>query len=138
MLVNPRQFGGLTMRTVSQALAYVVLFCLLLSLASGSRRLVPRAHVDHRFGRERHHPVAHLRRCREDYPAHHPVRPCLNVLLPPDEDAGDRLRLHAKDVHERWSTPCGDQAHRSLFPVFGSRPLPTEVPRHQIFCLLLI
>lgn len=134
----PWQPSGLTMRTVSKTLVYAVLFCLLLSSLGGTRRLFPRGNKDHRLGRDRHSLVARIRRCREENLAHHPVRPCIDVLLPPDEEDGDRDRLHAKDAGERLSASYQNPVLPFHFSAFGTRPRPTHVPRHQTLCLLLI
>lgn len=124
------------MRMVSQLLVYLVLACLLLPLASGPRRTLHRAHPDNRVGRQPQR--ARLRRCRGESPAHRPVRPCKNALLPPDDDDFDPSRSHAKIAHERLSSLTQDQANRNPSSQFGSHPLPTAVSRHQTLCILLI
>lgn len=131
-----RSFDGLTMQTSAKLLVYVVLAALLLSWVSGPP--LPRAR-DHR-GRQRHRVLVRLRRCRGNNPAHHPVRPCKNAVLPPDDDDDDidPARPHAKAALERLPSLYDDPAFRSFSLRFGSRPLPTEIPRHQTLCILLI
>lgn len=128
------------MQTICKVLVCVVLACLLMSWVSGVQRPLPGAHPHNRGARERHRIFARLRRCRGDNPIHLPVRPCKNALLPPDDDDADsdQERHFGKSCHERLLSFCDDLTYRSLFPVFGSRPLPTEVPRHQTLCILLI
>jgi hypothetical protein len=121
------------MRLVSHLLVCLVLVCLLLPLASGPRRSLHRTHSHSQMRRAR------VRRCRGESPAHHPVRPCKNALLPPDDDdACDPSRFHAKIAHERLSSLTQDQTNRNSSSPFGSHPLPTAVPRHQTLCILLI
>jgi hypothetical protein len=60
------------------------------------------------------------------------------VLPPDDDDTVDQERHGAKVCQDRLLSLDQDSTHRSLFPAFGSRPLPTEVPRHQTLCILLI
>jgi hypothetical protein len=122
------------MRWVTQLLVYVVLLCLLLPWASGPREKVHRAHPDNRIGRQPHR--ARLRRCRGNWPAHRPVRPCKNALLPPDDDDCERSRAHAKIALDGASAQ--ERAKCSVCAPFGSRPLPSAVPRHQTLCILLI
>ncbi len=126
------------MQTICKVLVCVVLACLLLSWMSGAQRPLPGPHSPSKGTRERHRVFARLRRCRGGNPVHHPARPCKNALLPPDDDTDDQEDLHSKGSHERLLSHCEDLTHRSLFPAFGSRPLPTEVPRHQTLCILLI
>ena len=138
---DPWQFGGLTMQMFSKALVCVVLACLLLSGENGSRRPLHRARGDNHFGRECHRVSARLRRCRPHNPSHHPVRPCKNALLPADEDDddGDRDRINGNnDGQGSLPFPVHDQANRALLPTIRSQPLPTNVPRYQTLCLLLI
>lgn len=134
-----RWFDGLTMQTSAKLLVYVALVGLLLSWMSGPPQPHPRARDHH--GRHRHRALVRLRRCRGDNPAHHPVRPCKNAVLPPDDDDEDDIdpaRSHAKAGLERLPSPNHDPAFRSFSPAFGTRPLPTEIPRHQTLCILLI
>ncbi|HTU94152.1 MAG TPA: hypothetical protein VMF69_29000 [Gemmataceae bacterium] len=131
------------MQTVSKVLVGIVLACLLLSCVSSVQRSLHRAHSNNRSGRERHRALVRLRRCRGDNPVHHPVRPCKNAMLPPDDDDDDDDNIdqkhpYAKGSNERLPILCQDPAYRSLSPAFGSRPLPTQVPRHQTLCILLI
>jgi hypothetical protein len=126
------------MHVSAKSLVYVVLVGLLLSSVSGPPRSLQRAR--HHHGRHRHLSLVRLRRCRGDNPAHHPVRPCKNAVLPPDDDDDDidPARPHAKAPLERLLSPCPAPALRSVSLTFGSRPLPTETPRHQTLCILLI
>lgn len=127
------------MQTISKVFVCVVLACVLLSWVSGVQRPLPRAHTNNRTSRERQRVFARLRRSGGDNPIHHPVRPCKNAVLPPDDDdTVDQERHGAKVCHDRLPSLSQDSTRRSLFPVFGSRPLPTEVPRHQTLCILLI
>jgi hypothetical protein len=127
------------MQTISKAFVCVVLTCLLLSWVSGVQRPLPRAHAHNRSSRERDRIFARLRRSSGDNPIPHPVRPCKNAVLPPDDDdSADQEKHGAKACHDRLPTLYQDSTHRSLFLAFGSRPLPTEVPRHQTLCILLI
>jgi hypothetical protein len=127
------------MQTISKVFVCVVFTCLLLSWVSGVQRPLPRAHAHNRSVRERHRIFARLRRSRGDNPIHHPVRPCKNAVLPPeDDDTVDQEQHGAKICYDRLPAPFQDSTNRSLFPAFGSRPLPTEVPRHQTLCILLI
>lgn len=126
------------MQTLSKALVCIVLACLLLSLMSGVGQPLPRAHASKRGNRESHRVLARLRRCRGSNPVHHPVRPCKNAVLPPDDDDNvDRENIHARGSHERLLLLGQDPAHH-VFPAFGSRPRPTGVPLHQTLCILLI
>ncbi|HTU23352.1 MAG TPA: hypothetical protein VMG10_35280 [Gemmataceae bacterium] len=135
----PWQLGGLTMQTISKTLVYVVFACLLLFGVSGPRRPLHRAHGDNHFGRERQRALARHRRCRQDGPAPYPERPCENALLPPDEDDdGERDRFNGNDSQQRLPSSCHDQANLVLFPTARSQPLPTDVPRYQVLCILLI
>lgn len=126
------------MQTFSKVLVYAVLACLLLSGVNASRRAYYRAQGENHFGRERHRATARLRRCRQDNPAHHPVRPCKNAVLPPDEDDDDGERDRFSDSLERLLSPCHDPASRAVFPTVHCQPLPTDVPRYQTLCILLI
>ena len=126
------------MRLVSQILVYVVLVCLFLSLTNGTRRSLHRASSDDRMGGQPYRSRVRLRRYGGDNPAHHPVRPCKNALLPPDDDDCDRPRLNAKDTHDRSPSLSQDRASRCLSAQFHSRPLPTPLSRHQTLCILLI
>jgi hypothetical protein len=125
------------MQSVSKSLVYVVLSCLLLSAASGVRRSHC-ARDDDRFGHKHHRVCARIRRGGSDNPIPHPIRPSTTAVLPPDDDDDDRVRLQSEDTHGRLHALCPIKVHQSLYPTFGSRPLPTEVPRHQTLCLLLI
>ena len=84
--------------------------------------------------------MARLRRCRQNNPIPHPVRPCKNAVLPPDEDDddGERDRFHGNDTQARLPSPCRDQADRALFPIVRSQSLPPDIPRYQTLCILLI
>jgi hypothetical protein len=126
------------MQTISKVLVCIVFACLLLSWMSGAGRPLHRAHLQNRSSQERHRIRARLRRCRGGNPIHHPVRPCKNAVLPPDDDNDDSERSHAKAVHERLPSLCDEPTRRFNSLTFGSRPLPTEVPRHQTLCILLI
>ena len=128
------------MQTVSKALVYVLFACLLFFGVHGARRSLRRAQGDNHFGRERLRVSAGLRRCRKDNPNHHPVRPCKNALLPPDEDDddGDGDRFHGNDNQARLPSPGRHQANRALFPILRSQPLPADIPRYQTLCILLI
>lgn len=126
------------MQTISKALVGVVLACLLLSCASGAQRPIRCTHSKNRNGHGSHRVLARLRRCRGDNPVHHPVRPCKNATLPPDEDDDDREHPLAKVSHERLLSLYQDPKLLTFSLAFGSRPLPTEVPRHQTLCILLI
>lgn len=126
------------MQTVSKALVYVVTACLLLALVGSPR---PRLHSARacRFGHQRRRVFARMRRPRPDNPAPHPVHPCKNALLPPDEDDNsDSDRFDGNARHERLLSLGDDPAHRTLFSTIRSQPLPTGVPRHQTLCILLI
>jgi hypothetical protein len=124
------------MRTISQLVVYIVVACLLVSM-SGWRQVTHRAHADNRLAR--HPQRARLRRCGGDPPAHRPVRPSKNAVLPPDEDDddGERSRSH-KDAHDLLLAVCRDPLHHDPSWPFHSRPLPTPIPRHQTLCILLI
>lgn len=128
------------MQTISKVAVYIVLACLLLSWVGGAQRPLHRPHAHNRRGRECHRVLAHLRRCRGGNPNHHPVRPCKNAVLPPDDDDDDIdiARLLSKGIQQRLLASGQDSNHRSRSTAFGSRPLPTEVPRHQTLCILLI
>ncbi len=130
--------GGPNMRTISRVLVCAAFACLLLSWISGLGRALPRVYPQDGSSRERCRVLARLRRCRGDSPAHHPVRPCKNAVLPPDDDKGDPERLHGKANHERLPPLCPERMHGPNSLPFSSRPLPTEVPRHQTLCILLI
>lgn len=124
------------MQTISKMLVGVVLACLLISYASAAQRPIRHAY---RNNRGRHGALARLRRCRGDNPVHHPVRPCKNAVLPPDDDDNvDPKHPHFPGSTQRLPALCHDPAHHTPSAVFGSRPLPTEVPRHQTLCILLI
>jgi hypothetical protein len=125
------------MQTISKMLVGAVLTCLLLSCALGSQR--PLRHA-HRASRERRGVLAQLRRCRGGNPVHHPVRPCKNAVLPPDDDDDnvDPKHPYFKNSYERLPALCHDPVHPFSASLFGSRPVPTEVPRHQTLCILLI
>jgi len=135
---NPWQFGGLTMQTFSKMLLYVVLACLLLLGGNVSRRARPPVRGSNHFGREHHRPVARLRRCGQDNPVQHPVRPCKNGLLPPDEDDDDGERDRSLDNSERLLSLSSELTHHARLPAHHSRPLPAEVPLYQTLCILLI
>jgi hypothetical protein len=127
------------MQTLSRVLVCAVLACLLLSWASGVGQPLYRTHAHKRGCRGPHHVLARLRRSGGNNPVHHPVRPCKNAVLPPDDDDNvDREDTHANDHHERFLSLGRDPSHRSHFAAFGSRPLPTGVPLHQTLCILLI
>jgi hypothetical protein len=135
----PWQFGGLTMQTFAKVLVYVVFACLLLSGVNGPQRTLHRASGDLRFGRERHRALVRLRRCRQDNPSHLPVRPCKNAVLPPDDDDDDDgEKDHGNDGPMRLLSPSHDEANRAFFPTIRSQPLPTDIPRYQTLCILLI
>jgi hypothetical protein len=126
------------MKTVSKALIYIVLACLLLSWGGGLRRTLHRSLLENRIGRTHPRVLARVRRCRGNNPAHHPVRPSTNAVLPPDDDEEDRVRLQCKAPHGRWHSLCHNPTPHFHAPQSGSRPLPTEAPRHQTLCILLI
>ncbi len=126
------------MKTISKVVIYAVLACLILSWIGSALRPFRRDHSHHRNGGGYHRVLARLRRCRGDNPNHHPVRPSKNAVLPPDDDEVDPEREHAKNGHERSSSGGDEITLRSLSSMFGSRPLPTDVPRHQTLCILLI
>lgn len=126
------------MRTISNVVLYVVLGCLLLSWGVGNPRPFRRTHAHNRNSRPCHRVLAHLRRCRGDNSTHHPVRPCKNAVLPPDDDRIDPERSHTKSNPQSFFASAQEAIPRCLSAAFGSRPLPTEVPRHQTLCILLI
>ena len=126
------------MQMFSKTLLYVILSYLLLSGVSGIQRPCHRARGDNHFGHARLRVTARLRRCRQDNSAPHPVRPCKNALLPPDEDDDDGDRDRLTDTTECLASAVHDQLNRSLFPTIHSQPLPTNVPRYQSLCILLI
>lgn len=126
------------MQTSAKSLVFVILAAVLLSWVSGPSNPLRHFH-DHRGSRQRHRALVRLRRCRGDNPAHHPVRPCKNAVLPPDgDDDLDPARLHAKAPFERLPSSQQEPASPSFSLRFGSRPLPTDIPRHQALCILLI
>lgn len=125
------------MQTISKVLVCVALACTFLSWAAFVHRQLPRTASHHRTSRERPRIFARLRRCRGDNPVHHPVRPCKNAILPPDDDRDDQQRICTKTNEERSLSLDHDPLHLP-FSAFGPRPLPTEVPRHQTLCILLI
>ncbi|MHB1425471.1 MAG: hypothetical protein ACYC3I_20070 [Gemmataceae bacterium] len=126
------------MKTASQALIYIICACLLLSWVGGVRRPLHRGRLDKRANQEHLRVLARVRRCRGDNSSHHPVRPSTNAVLPPDDDTNDPVRPQSKGVNGRLHFLCQNQAPQSLSSTFGSRPLPTEVPRHQTLCILVI
>ncbi|HEY7329915.1 MAG TPA: hypothetical protein VH592_19930 [Gemmataceae bacterium] len=127
------------MRSSSKTLVGVVLACVLLSYVSGVQRPFHCVHPHNRNSHNRHRALVRLRRCRGDNPVHHPVRPCKNAMLPPDDDdTVDPKQSHAIDGQVRSTAIYQDATARSLSPEFSPRPLPTEVPRHQTLCILLI
>ena len=126
------------MRSICRISVYVVLVCLLLSLANGTRRVLHRASADDRVGRQPDRSRVRLRRFGGDNPIHHPVRPSKNALLPLNKDDDcDRPRLHSRNAYDRLLALAQDRANRCS-PPFDSRPLPTPLPRHQTLCILLI
>jgi hypothetical protein len=125
------------MQIISTTRIGIVLACLLLSCVSGSQRPIRCTNPHNRNSRE-HRVLARLRRCRGDNPFHHPVRPCKNAILPPDDDSVDPKHSPVIGGHERLPDLGQDPNCRPPSPVFSSRPLPTEVPRHQALCILLI
>lgn len=132
--------GGLTMQTFAKVLVSVVFGCLLLTGVNGPQRTLHRARSDNRFGREGHRAIVRLRRCRQDNPSHLPVRPCKNAMLPPDEDDddGDEDHVNGNDGQMRLLSPYHNEGNRVLFPTIHSQPLPTDIPRYQTLCILLI
>ena len=106
--------------------------------AFDGRYTAPRG--DTRLGRERHRGVTDPRRCREDDPAHRPVRPCKKTPCsrPTRTPTATEHAWNAQDSSEPTSSRTRDQARRSLSPTFCSRPLPTAVPRSRTLCMLLI
>jgi hypothetical protein len=127
------------MQTISKVFVCIVFACLFLSWMGSVGRPLHRAHLLSRSGQERRRVCARLRRCRGDNPVHHPVRPSKNAVLPPDDDDNDGPeRPNAKVGHERLPSLGQGPTCRPNSLTFGSRPLPTEVPRHQTLCILLI
>jgi hypothetical protein len=126
------------MQRIAKLLIGVVLACQLLSCVSGLQRPLHCSHPYNRSSRDHCHALARLRRCRGNNPIHHPVRPCKNAMLPPEDDNVDLKGPHSAGTHERLPALSQDSPIRPFSPLFGSRPLPTEVPRHQTLCILLI
>jgi hypothetical protein len=125
------------MRTISKVLVYFVLVSLLVGL-NGGRCRAHHAASDQRWKGERHRSVARLRRCRDEHPAHHPVRPCTKAILPPDDGEKVRARLGGKAPACLPAAHLVEPSSQPPSSLFSSRPLPPSVPRHQTFCLLLI
>lgn len=126
------------MQTISKVIFYTVLVCWALSWASGAGRPLSRVSSHPQSGRECRRVQARLRRCRSDNPSPHPVRPCKNAVLPPDDDNVDQDPTQAKSSHDCSASLCHEALLWPPFLTFGSRPLPTEVPLYQTFCILLI
>jgi hypothetical protein len=130
---NLWELDGLDMQTVTRTLFAAVLVCSLLPLTAGSRH--PR-HGHHR-GHARHALTVRLRRSGTNHPAHHPVRPALAVMLPPDEDDdADRLRLTRTDAFAYAQTE-----EMSVRPSSGppaAWPAVPDRPLYQTLGILLI
>lgn len=135
---NSWQFGGLTMQTFSKTLVYFLLACLFLLGGHVSRRARASAQGSNHFGRIHHRVVARLRRCGQDNPIQHPIRPCKNGLLPPDEDDDDGERDRSLDCPERSLFLGLESVNHTLLPANQSRRLPADVPLYQTLCILLI
>jgi hypothetical protein len=135
---DPDDFGGSTMRTVRYVLVYLVLLCLLLTAVGGGRCFRSHAPSDSKFRRERHSLLARLRRCRDEHPDHHPVQPCKNTILPPDEDSADRVRPTGKSLHDRLLALTEEPRSQTLARALHDRPPPLHLPWQQTLCILLI
>ncbi len=127
------------MQTRSKIVFFVVLVCLLLSLAGRWHRRHD-SERDNHVRRDRPRVAVRLRRLRTNYSAHHPGCPSLAAVIPPDDEDEDehRFRLVAGDTRECTLVRHAGPLIAHPFPRSLASPSTLSQPLYRTLCILLI